>query len=484
MSEEPTLSHRDIIARDTFTIAERYVFLLLLAAALATFWAGDPRSTWILSGLLIAGGLSIVTLKTHELTHIYHVELLWPKFWLLSAPVWVLLLQFSLGLLQSPIQTIELDEKVWLQLTPTNQWMPTTTNRGFALLTFPGFAALYLIALTLFIVPKSRAFFERTLPWLCLSAALVGVFGILQKSLDLSKPLFTEGTGQLDFFAFFPYDGHWAAFATLWCAGCISMSLSTALLQDTDHYLQSKGPWFLAAASMLGLSGFWLEARWPAAILLITYASLMFFVAIHFLSRSKDVDRKLIAATCVGVSLATFVASINKIFAQSGNGQELIELRKAGFAMFQDQPLFGWGLDAFAQIAPYYVSDSTLPLRYERAGSDWIQLLAELGLFGSGVLLALVLVLLVRYIRGRHEFHLTNYLLFGCGSVLALAAVDTPFMSPAVFFSFWILLFSAFRWADLSRNRVDEVDARVIVVSDASERRVPVFKGEYNEKHK
>ena len=58
-------------------------------------------------------------------------------------------------------------------------------------------------------------------------------------------------------------------------------------------------------------------------------------------------------------------------------------------------------------------------------------------------------------------------------------------MSPAVYFSFFTIFFISLRWADLSRNKIDEVDARrPQLITAETERRVPFFNEQYKEKEK
>jgi hypothetical protein len=57
-------------------------------------------------------------------------------------------------------------------------------------------------------------------------------------------------------------------------------------------------------------------------------------------------------------------------------------------------------------------------------------------------------------------------------------------MSPAVFLSFFIIFFSALRWADLSRNRVDEVDTKPELIVHEDLRSVPFHTKEYEEEFK
>lgn len=475
---------RDRLLRDTFTIAERIVYYLILCTALTTFWVGAPYSKWLLGALIIVGSLSIFILKTHEHTHPFFVDLLWPKFWIITAPMWWLILQFLFGLTQHSTSSIELYDTEWISLNQPSNWFPVSNADGNTWIRVFSYGAMYLLAMTLFIVPKSRAFFERMLPCLCLGATLVGLFGFIQLALELDRPMFTTGTGGTDFFAFFPYDGHWAAFAILWSAVSFSLALAISKQTQDSHYLNSKGPWYLAAGSLLGLSGFWLDAALPAACLLITYSILLGFASIHFIRISQDKDRKLIASGTAIVGLIAGFSGCMRIIQFNGFSESATRLRSAGIEMFSDRPLWGWGLNGFEKILPFYANDQLLPGRYQSAHSDLIQCIAELGIFGlapAGILFA---ALIIRYILGQHDFHLTNYLLFGCISLLILACFDNPFLSPAVFFSFWILFFSALRWADLSRNKIDEVDARTIVVSHESERKVPIYDGPYKDSQK
>jgi O-antigen ligase len=262
------------------------------------------------------------------------------------------------------------------------------------------------------------------------------------------------------------------------------MGVSVSLQDGAKNYINSKGPWYLAAGSVLGLSGLWVKAPWPAACLLIVYGILLGAIAIHFFRVSKDKDRYLIACGTGIASVVVCILGALRISQYNAFSETASRLRNAGIEMFLDRPQWGWGLNGFEKLLPFYADDQLLPTRYESSHSDLIQLLAEFGILGLAPVLLLIVGLLIRYIRGAHEFHLTNYLLFGCLSLLVLACLDNPFQSPTVFFSFWIILFSALRWADLSRNKIDEVDARVIVVSSEDDRRVPVYEGPYDDQEK
>ena len=348
-----------------------------------------------------------------------------------------------------------------------------------------GFCAAYLMSTLLYIIPKSRSYFERTLPWLCLGAVLVAIFGYMQIGLGLESPLFTKGTGRTDFFAFFPYDGQWAAFAALWCSCCIAMALLSTRYDDSPIFIHSIGPWYLTGGTLLGVTGFLVESPISAAILLLTLAAMLLILSVDFMLKSKDIHRTPIAISSGISACLCFAAGIFKLFQENDLHTYTATLRSAAYEMFRANPIFGWGADSFEKVLPFFGSDELVGQHAERATSDLLQLVAEFGLVGLLLVVSYFMYFLIRYLRCQHDIRLTNHLLVGCLAVGILSAVDTPFMSPAVFFSFFVIFFSSMRWADLSRNKVDEVDAqRPQLVTPESERRLPFFTKTYNEKEK
>ena len=485
MENSVQLLPRDKILRDTFTPAENYLFWVILIMASTVNWIGDPRSFWLLGSLLIIGCLTPVILKTHEQTHPFFIDLLWPKFWICTAPAWVFSLQFLIGLTQNPLGKLTVGELIYNIVQPVNIWRPSSAADSSTWVTMFGFVAIYLLTSTLYIVPKSRSYFERILPWLCFGAVLVAVIGYIQKGLGLAKPLFTSGTGASDFFAYFPYDGHWAAFATLWCCACITMALLSTRYDDSPPFIQSVGPWYLTGGMLLGASGFLVEALLPSAILLLTLSVMLLILSVDFLANSKDMHRKSIALLSGLAACLSFAGGIVRVFQDNAFSADAIVLRSAAFNMFKANPIFGWGIDSYGKLLPFYSNDILLGQRYERASSDLLQFLAEFGVFGTLILLGFLIAFILRHILRPHNIRLTNHLLIGCGSVLLLTLFDTPLMSPAVYFSFFTIFFIALRWADLSRNKIDEVDAhRPHLITAETKRRVPLFNKQYEEEEK
>ena len=485
MENSVQLLPRDKLLRDSFTPAEYLLFGVTLIMASLVNWIGDPRSFWLLGSLLIIGCLTPVILKTHEHTHPFFIDLLWPKFWICTAPAWIFSLQFIIGLTQNPLGTLIIGESIFNIVQPVNIWRPSSASDSTTWVTIFGFVAIYLLTSTLYIVPKSRSYFERILPLLCFSAVLVGVIGYIQKSLGFTKPLFTSGTGTHDFFAYFPYDGHWAAFATLWCCACIAMMLLSTRYDDSLPFIQSIGPWYLTGGILLGSSGILVEALLPSAILLLTFSVMLLITTVDFLYNSKDIHRKPIALFSGLAACLSFAGGIVRIFQDNAFSSNMFALRSAAFDMFKANPIFGWGIDSYSKLLPFYSNDILLGQRYERASSDLLQFLAEFGIFGVLISLGFLIAFTLRYLLRVRNILLTNHLLIGCGSVLIIASCDVPFMSPAVFFSFFTIFFIALRWAELSRNKIDEVDAhRPRLVTPDAKRQVPYFNKQYKEKEK
>ena len=110
MAKTDELFHRERHLRNTFTQAEIQVFSLTILTSLVAFCLAKPRSYGLLGFFLIAGGITPYILGTHEITHPFFINALWKRAFLLYALVWVLFAQFSIGLLQNPIEIFVIGE--------------------------------------------------------------------------------------------------------------------------------------------------------------------------------------------------------------------------------------------------------------------------------------------------------------------------------------------------------------------------------------
>lgn len=461
MEKSDQLKQREKLLRETFTAAEHQIYFLIVFTCATTAWIGDPHSYWLCGLMLVAGGVTPYIIRTHQISHPFFIHKLWKRVLQLCAPVFALVGLFCMGLLQDPIRNEIFVDRHYNVFQNTSAWWPTTTQPTQTWLPFLVICAAYLIAAPLFIVPKSHRFFERLFPWLCGIPISVAIYGFIQKGLALLSPPLTNGTGERDFFAFFPYDGHWAGFATLWMCACISMAIHEAQKQPTDSsFVVSKSPVYLAGGITLGGSALFLNTPTPAGILLISTSIMLLLFTTEFMNKSSDPHRKSISLITGSVATVGLSIGIGKLLHTPTFSVEQKILIETTFGLFREKPIFGWGYDSFSHISPFYVSDFIHQAHYIRLGSDIFQLLAEVGILGLLIPIAIAAVLLIRYRFASGSVPFSNHLMIGCASALVLAAVDTPLMAPSIVFSFLTLFFIALRWADLANFREDEVDTR------------------------
>lgn len=473
MPKHRQLHPREQLTRETFTPAEWVVFGTAIVLIVAASWGAAPRAYWILGFFPIIAGLTPFILHLHRQHHPFFVHRPSRRFGLLTIPAWLFMLQFCLGLFQDPLRSLEIDGGTVYVLEQANQWLPISTRAEASWLVALAYVALFVALALLFLIPKARAFFERLLPLLCVNAVLLSVVGYLFKATGMEAPLFTPGTGQPDFFAFFPYDGHWAAFAILWTSACVTMALLTARHDKTGDFLLTKGPWYLTGAILLGGTGFLVRAYWGGVLLLTTTAVLLVVAALYFARNSGDRNRMALGQGIGALGLLSLGGALFRFFTGS-TPDHVPALRAAAVDLFREQPVFGWGFGGFADIFPFYADDLLLGHRFERAGSDVLHYTAELGIAGCLPLLLLAIVLLIRRRRKLPEAGFSRHLLLGCLGLFALAFVDTPFMSPAVFASFWLLFFSALRWVDVDQRTSAKQPRHGIPVANMP-RQVPFF---------
>ena len=486
MSQETRpLTDREILVRDSFTSAELALYFTILVMYTVSVIAADPRSLWTIGVVLIFAPLSIANVKLHEIVHPFKIDHLWLRYGLLMLPATLIALQYIVGLIFPATETFQFKKQVFRILSEQSAWLPVNTIPGklTTTITLFGFISIFVVTLNLFIIPKSLIFFHRLLSKLCFLAATSAVFGLLLKGLKIVKPPFSNGTGQSDFFAYFPYDGHWAAFACLWCGVCAAFAMKNVRNDPDKDFLRTNGPWFLAGAVILGFTGVFIDASGPGAILLLFLSLMLLLLAIEFIRVGGDRNHNSITLLATLGSCLLFAVGIFRLFEPIPEIHHISLLRESALNLFLERPLFGWGFESFTHAAPFFNHDALLNSLNLSAQSDILQYLSEFGLFGCLTLFIFMLVLSLRYLRRKFESSFCNYLLLASLAILFMAAIDNPFMSPTVTLSFWIVLLCALRHADIEHKQVDQVDIEPPqLVSPASERRVPFFTGEQSEK--
>ena len=72
--------------------------------------------------------------------------------------------------------------------------------------------------------------------------------------------------------------------------------------------------------------------------------------------------------------------------------------------MIADSPLFGWGINSYQTLAPYYNDASLLNHNYEAIPSSIINFLCEFGFIGTIIICLLPIILYSRYLKETEQF--------------------------------------------------------------------------------
>jgi O-antigen ligase len=254
--------------------------------------------------------------------------------------------------------------------------------------------------------------------------------------------------------------------------------------QDTSKdFLKTNGPWYLMGAVILGSSGIIVDSSGPGAILLLLLSLMLFATSIQFIHSGGDRNLNSLTLTCTLGSCVLFAAAIFRLVAINPEALTDRYLRESALDLILQRPLFGWGFESFPYAAPFYNNDNLGNSLNLHAQSDYLHYLSEFGLFGCLAIVVFILTLAVRYFLSKKTQIFSNHLLIACLSVFIIALIDSPFMSPTVTLSFWVLFLCALRYGNIESTKVDEVDIEdAVMVSPASARRVPFFTGAQDEK--
>ena len=482
---ENNLHEREILIRDTFTPAENSCYFILLAVAAFSFFVADPATLWTLGFILITLPLSIATIRLHQIHHPFVIDNLWAKYAILTLPVSYLTLHYCIGLFFPALEAFNFKNKVFWTLsdiTPLTPIIGVYSNK--VPISLFGFFGAFLATIQLYLIPKSLFFNERLLSRLCVLVAVLVFIGYLQHILGLSAPILTKGITASNFFAFFPYDGHWAAFASIWCGVFFTLAIKHADAQTDQRFIDSKGPYYLSVGVLLGFSGYWVHASMPSIILLLTFSVFLLIFGIHFSVYSKDAHSKSIVNLSIFTSCVILASSLIKIFTIAEWSGDKSLLRQTAWKLFLDRPLFGWGYQSFEFVAPFYNDDILNGKNYISASSDFLEILAEFGLIGAILIFTFFAIPIILHFAQRRFSLFSKYLLGSSITVIPFAVYDTPLMSPAVFVSFLIVFFIALRWAKIERSKEDELDALPELILPESDRSIPFHNAKYKEKFK
>jgi len=465
------LNIRDIALRDNFTLAEKFNFAVIYLIFILITWYPFGRSTMFLGFIFILCLTSLFNLKVHEKVHPFLIDKLWLKSGvLISGPLIILVVYFATGNSSGLDYILNAGTDYWslkegYNILDTNLLWNTRWGQFTALFT------LFALCTHLFIIPKSLYFINKLLGWCCINVGMIAIVGFLYKAAALKAPLFLESNGSDDFFFYFAYDGFWAAFAIMWVF--ISYALSVIEFEKGSiPFIETTAPIYITISILLASTALIVQANLPAAFLALSY-SFICIQKIKFFSSKKDPIFKAIKPYCILLFIISFLFGIYRLILSYPESDEIMHLKNSALEIFYQSPIFGWGIDAFQLLAPFYNDVQLSDDYYELAPTGILSMLIEFGIFGTLIIALYASFMLIRYSILKQENLFSNTILMGLFALLILNFFETPFYNVPTLFSFWIIWFCAFRWADLLIKNPDEVDTGVQLLTDYKLRNIP-----------
>jgi O-antigen ligase len=459
------------------TASRLEIATVLHVALLGVFatWAFGGGTTWAVSALSLIGSLSpliaLAALRERQLagqSSWRTLNLLWPLLGF-NALVLFSTLQPSLR-----IAFIE-GAHVFVPVNTLSSW-PSSARPELALQALWLFDAIVLSCFNLLLAVQHRRTLRTLLIVLAANALLLSVFGSIQKFVSTKGLFFGHVTSpNTSFFASFIYHNHWGAFAVLMLAVCLGLLFGLRPWSGHRNFWHSPALAAVVAIFFLAVT-IPLSASRSCTFLAVILLAAALVQGLRRIARYRRECGKSILAPALALfltsllalawlfvltrqSIETRVADTQSQFTHmrvegslGGRGQ----LYRDTWRMACDQPYFGWGLGSYGTVFSFYNTQTSpidkLPVFYEDAHSDWLQLLAETG--ATGTLLYLVFLLMPLFLLRRFSMisALPRYLLFGCGLILLYALIEFPFGNPAVTIAFWTCYFCAVRWAQLDQH--------------------------------
>ena len=378
------------------------------------------------------------------------------------------------------LREVQMGASSFLTPIPVPTWRPAAAEPSKALQTLWLFDAIYISCFNIAFVFRHRRGLRGLMALAIVNALVLTVFGTIQRLVG-AKGIFFGAVviPNAEFFSSFIYRNHWGAFILL------IIGLTLGLIRYHGRRNRTRGffhtPAFggliaiLAFAITLPLSGSRSGSLFAAIIL-----AGAFFNWFRRMIRDRRSYAESITIPVAGAVVAIIVA-VSAIWYLAGNviavriattQEQVATMRERGdiggrnvlyadtLHMAGDRIWFGWGMASLPHVFWFYNTQppnpvDRIPVVYHDAHSDWLQALAEHGIFGTALLGLCALVPLVKARQSRFKNPVARYPLVACGLVLIYAMIEFPFGNVAVVLTWWFCFFSALRYAQLERSLME-----------------------------
>jgi O-antigen ligase len=426
-------------------------------------WVRTPISFWGSLGILLT--LTALALRYRRGLPLSIISWVWP--------VVVLNGIVAVSCLTPGFQYLAYESGTFMMPVRVDWWIPSAARTSLALRALWLFDGIYFSCLNLALVVSRRRTIRLVLAAVVANALALSIFGTIQKLVGSTGIYFGSVKSPQDyFFASFVYDNHWGAFIVLMTGACIGLILNYAHGTKWGGFFHGPALAGIVAAAFIGLS-VPLSGSRAGTFLLMVLVAVAFVRGIPTVSRALRLSGATPAGALLGMAMAAILAAagawmvageaiqaraikteaqIAEIWAQRGFGSRTIVYRDT-WRMARERILFGWGMGSYPSVFALYNSQVSkvdrLPIIYHDAHSDWLQSVAEIGLVGTALIGASVVVPVLSLRRSRLA-SISYFLLSGCVLIAAYALIEFPFGNVAVVLAWWLCFFGAIQYLRLS----------------------------------
>ena len=461
--------------------------LLVIVAVHLVFlpWALGTMHVW---SQCVSFGLSVVSLglavRPRDYTWEYTKETpfrLYPLPKLLRFPIFwlglLLLLYILVQALNPAWEYVTNGSSWWLQGIPCVEWLPTGMRTPFAQASpwrsLMIYSSAWMTVCALWIGFTRRNTLRILLVVIAVNSALLALLGLAQRAMGATEIMGFWKPSNSNFAATFINRNHGAAYLNL----ALAVSAALAFWYYRRQLRRSE---YSSPALVFGFF-----ALLIALMVLYSYSRGGGFLMIGFLVVAVGlVGRRLLFSTDQGQS--PLVATVLVLLVVAFVGQGLYTLKTdrirdrlrdiakdmaagsdypcwvtagATWEMAQDQLIEGWGAGSYRFYFPVYQArypdilvdpDTHKRVLWEHAHDDYLELLAEVGAIGCGILVFGALYYAIQMASLKVWRHApATLLLMGCVVTALHATVDFPFFCPAILITWCALWPILMKWAEL-----------------------------------
>jgi hypothetical protein len=407
--------------------------------------------------------------------------IMWPKlmrfpiFWLgLALLIYVLIQGFNPAWMY-----VQVNNKWWLQSIPHVEWLPSSVYAPFQGMNLWRMVLIYtpiwLLACALWVGLTRRSAVQALLTTIAINGTVLALWTLIMKGMGLNAPLgfLTLLNDNMLVVGPFLYKNHGGAYFCLMAATSASLAVWAQLRMFRRQQRSSPAPIWALSALLAGIVVILSNSRAATALFTIFLAASLLAFTIWYLKNGRQTTGAipvfLLIITLIGLggfSVTYFkldqkIAQINSAMqTEDWSRHSRSLLRDATFKAIQKQTAYGWGAGAFRHVFPNFQQqypdifrpgwNKKLALGWEYAHCDPLQAVAEVGLFGTGLIAALLvsgIILAVRF----GLIHFAPALTIIAGLILTClhSWVDFIFSNPGIVVAWTCLAVLALKWTQM-----------------------------------